>query len=311
MFPDITHALTVSCPIYLVKQSSCSSTTTYTTYGSTSNSSSSSATCYTEYNNGTGSYIISGHRKYITNLSCNNGYIRKSHTASSLCIGSSTASPTNLTYYTCECGDTYSWNNNWASYQTIYQRDTGTKYNCGASSTVYRYRCGSGYYSATGKTAVNSTSELSCTACPANATCGEGGAKIFTCNIGYYKDGDACTSCVTTCGAGHTTALAGATSSSDCKAPANVEITDDTGTFTYSVACCCDGPCKAGNICKFGETSCSSQKDCEVGYTCTDGCCKSNEIEFVGCKSDDDCFLNQTCNILTGKCEATIIRPGE
>lgn len=307
MFPNVTHALTASCPIYLVKQSSCSTSTTYTTYGSTSNSKSSTATCYTEYNNGTGSYIVSGYKKYITSLSCNNGYIAQPHTASSLCIGSSTATPTNMTYYTCECGNTYSWSGQWFNDSTGYQYEPGTKYNCGASSTVRRYRCNKGYYSAGGKTISDSKSELSCTACPANAACTEYGMTTFTCNIGYYKNGNACTSCETTCGAGHTTDAAGATASSACKAPANVEITDDTGTFTYSVACCCDGPCISASNCEFGQTSCSSQKDCGFGYTCTNGCCKSTEIGFIGCKSDNDCFLNQTCNLLTGKCEANAI----
>lgn len=305
MLPNVTHALSVSCPIYLVKQSSCSGTTTYTTYGSTSNSKSSIATCYTEYNNATGSYIVSGYRKYITSLSCNNGYSAQSHTASSLCIGSSTASPTNITYYTCECADTYSWNNSWTNYSTMYQRDTGTKENCGTSSTVYRYRCKSGYYSAGGKQlAVGSTDGLSCTACPANATCSEGGMTTFTCNIGYYKDGSACTSCETTCGVGHTTDVAGAISSSECKAPANVALTDDTGTFTYSVACCCDGPCSTGTVCKLGETSCSSTADCEFGYTCTDGCCKSKFVITNNCLTDDDCtMIGQYCNTLTHECE--------
>lgn len=269
MLPNMANA-DGQCARYYVEET-CSSSYTYTVYGNTDNASTSTTKCFGLYENMTpiGSttpvWTLNRHVKVITSLTCKTGYSRTSAGTLSMCMDDPTGDNTqSLTYYKCVCADQYVWNLDWASYNVAIERQSGTLYNCGSSSTVYQYRCASGYYSASGNATMLSLAEVDCV------------------------------SCSSTCGVGHTTGVAGATSYEQCRAPAATEFTDDVGTFEYSTACCCDDTCDAK--CGGGQ-SCASHSDCASG-SCLAGCCVSINCGTGGtaCITDDDCpLLKPTC----------------
>ena len=195
MLPNMANAAG-QCARYYVAET-CSSSYTYTVYGNTNNASISTAKCFGLYENMTpiGSttpvWTLNRHVKVITSLTCNTGYSSTSAGTLSMCMDDSTGDRTqSLTYYKCVCADQYVWNLDWASYNVATERQSGTLYNCGTSSTVYQYRCASGYYSASGNATMLSLADVDCV------------------------------SCSSTCGVGHTTGVAGATSYEQCRAPA-------------------------------------------------------------------------------------------
>lgn len=229
------------CAVYLVKKSTCTGLSVTKTYGSCSSTNSCTETCYDVFNQQGGT---TGVYKFITAVTCSatNGYTQNLSGSEEFCIGSMDASPTTITYYAgCKCYNYDTWNNSWSDYNSTYQRDSGTRTNCGTTSTIYRYRCNSGYYSANGYSEYTSTSGLGCT------------------------------SCKTTCDEGHTSSP-GANERTDCRAEADTNYSDSTGTFKYSAACCC------GESCSSGSTGCLTDKDCSTGYTCLNGRCV---IKFI------------------------------
>jgi hypothetical protein len=116
------------------------------------------------------------------------------------------------------------------------------KYNCPTSETGQigceceeydtTYVCGEGYYgTATGRFD-------GCTKCPENSSyCDGGNGTTFTCVAGYYKNGSECTSCKTATGESLATSVAGAAAITNCYIPMNVNITDGTGTYSYTSNC--------------------------------------------------------------------------
>lgn len=277
MLFDMTPAVAATesgyaCSSYVV-QETCSSSYTYTTYGG-NNASSTSYTCYKELDTIDGNVIR--RLKFATTVTCQSGYGKNSNTHTE-CVGSATAGPSDITYYTCGCTDTTSWTGTWANYGSGYQRQSGTRNNCGTTSTVYQYRCAVGYYSSTGIATGSTTAKVGCTLC------------------------------TTTCGVGHTSA-AGAASYTACRAEANTEYFDGTGTFQYTTACCCDGTCD--EKCASGK-SCQTHTDCDSGF-CGNGCCMAGLIteactfdDTNYCSSNTDCLLG-TCNTTTHCCDSTL-----
>lgn len=259
-----------ACASYLVEET-CSSSYTYTTYGG-NNATSTSYTCYKDLDTVNGNVI---HRfKFATTVTCPSGYAQNPNTYTE-CINSATAGLSDVTYYTCGCTDTTSWTGTWANYSSGYQRQSGTRNNCGTTSTVYQYRCAAGYYSSTGIATGSTTAKVGCT------------------------------SCTTTCGVGHTSA-AGAASYAACRAEANTEYFDGTGTFQYTTACCCDGTCD--EKCDSGK-SCQTNEECDSG-SCRSGCCVENLLiqrcasdASRSCTSTADCASRETCNTTTHCCE--------
>lgn len=335
-----------SCRSYYVV-ASCSNALAYDyTYGSTINSSSHTSVCYNEMGfTLDDDPIVSRRIKVINSITCKSGYTKNAKTWT-FCEGSPNPpnGPSSITYYTCGCSDTTTWSGTWSAYQTGVQRQSGERNNCGEKSTVYKYRCAAGYYSANMSSSADTVNELACTACPANATCSSAGATAFSCNAGYYKYLDRCESCTTTCGMGHTSP-AGSTSYTQCRANANTTINDITGTFTYTTACCCDGTCDSK--CNSG-ISCQSADDCPNGRSCIGGCCLAATLCASGvfcstvldcptpltqscdngccvdkgglgiteckpgdrnyCQTGSDCTGGATCNLLTSCCNTTIIK---
>lgn len=93
--------------------------------------------------------------------------------------------------------------------------------------TIQDYTCETGYYGSP------TSSSTGCTICPSNATCD--GGPTFSCNKGYYKNGNSCTRCPSTTYS--TTASSGATSITSCYIPSNVSITSSVGTYEFINNC--------------------------------------------------------------------------
>ena len=97
------------------------------------------------------------------------------------------------------------------------------------------YGCETGYYT----TATSGSASMTCTICPANASCAgtDGIITNFKCRQGYYKDGTGCTRCPSSGGIYGTTESTGATSITECYLPSGSTGTDSTGTFTVTDNC--------------------------------------------------------------------------
>ncbi len=70
--------------------------------------------------------------------------------------------------------------------------DTNSSYSCICGTTVTARECMAGFYGT-----ASTTSLVGCFACPSNATCAGGNGSTFVCNSGYIKNsaGTACVSC--------------------------------------------------------------------------------------------------------------------
>lgn len=102
---------------------------------------------------------------------------------------------------------------------------------CCTESPMYRCSCNSGYY-------VKGQGEAtcSCVKCPvANSTCSSD--SYFTCNKGYYKNGNTCSRCPSSGGVYGTTSSSGATSITECYIPSGTSGSDASGNFTYTGNC--------------------------------------------------------------------------
>lgn len=105
---------------------------------------------------------------------------------------------------------------------------------CGMS-TASKLSCASGYYGTPQYVYYRGDAFSGCVKCPANtATCS---GTTFTCARGYYKDGNKCTRCPSSDGVYGTTALSGATSITQCYIPSGSQMSDNTGTYTYTSNC--------------------------------------------------------------------------
>lgn len=76
-----------------------------------------------------------------------------------------------------------------------------------------------------------------CKTCPTFASCPGGNGSIFYCNKGYYKDDTRCTRCPKYDNVYGTTSGSGATAVTQCYIASGVELSDETGTFTYTSNC--------------------------------------------------------------------------
>ena len=135
-----------------------------------------------------------------------------------------------------------------------------------------------------------------CGTCPSNATCS---GTSFTCDEGYFADGNGCTSCADSCGTGFSTFTSGASSRTGaterkhCRAESSISITPSGGhgTYQYTTACCCTDTCT--NLCSSGYT-CVTNDNCPSGKICSSGCCVTSVCAVPG-TSKMDC-LGKNCN---------------
>ncbi len=95
-----------------------------------------------------------------------------------------------------------------------------------------RYRCGAGYYGAEPINNITNAAYISCTACPANATCAVGDNFTFKCNSGYYRSDTACAACPSN---GTSNINSGAIT--DCYISPSQTLSDNTGQYKYDVKC--------------------------------------------------------------------------
>lgn len=98
-------------------------------------------------------------------------------------------------------------------------------------SLTTTYTCASGYYGTA------TSASAGCTACPDNATCDGGNGSTFKCDVGYYKNGTACTRCPSSGGVYGTTAAIGATDITECYLPSGTTFSDTGGSGTYTGNC--------------------------------------------------------------------------
>ncbi len=303
MLPNMANAVSMdeelnfSCGESYATEFTCMGNTYDYVYGSTANTTNYTARCFRKWRATVMGAQVADTVQIITGVMCDSaqGYAAADAADVTLCIDTTTGETITLTPKRCACADVITWNANWVTFSlnTAYQRLTGTKVNCGTTSTVYKYRCNTGYYSSTGVAESTTQTDLTCVACPANAATCAAGSTTFKCNAGYYRFGTGCTSCVTTCGVGHTS-VAGATSHAQCRAEASVTLDDGLGKFEYTTACCCNTTCD--ERCESGK-SCLSNSDCESNLCGSDGCCvvqKDCGI-FSPCSSNSDCPALQTC----------------